>query len=96
MIATIPTFQVLGPQQTPPFDIHYHRGRYFIGLLLYADDNHILLAIHQSVQLQPILSDEFTEAFGLNINLNKTKSLCINTSAALPSTINSSKWECPH
>jgi hypothetical protein len=56
-----------------------------VGPLLYTNDNLTPLALESSDQLRPILSlyNEFTAVSGLNININKTMALCINTPAPL-------------
>jgi hypothetical protein len=53
-----------------------------VGPILYADDNLTPLAVQNADQIQSILRlyDEYTGVSGLNINVNKTTALCINTS----------------
>jgi hypothetical protein len=53
-----------------------------VGPILYADDNLTPLAVQNADQIQSILQlyDEYTGVSGLNINVNKTTALCINTS----------------
>ncbi len=56
-----------------------------VGPLLYADDNLMPLSLADATQLQPILAlyEEYTGVSGLYINITKTSTLCINTSAQL-------------
>ncbi len=53
-----------------------------VGPILYADDNLTPLAIQIADQIQSILQlyEQYTGVSGLNINVNKTTALCINTS----------------
>ncbi len=53
-----------------------------VGPILYADDNLTPLAIQNVDQIQSILQlyDQYTGVSGLNVNVNKTTALCINTS----------------
>jgi hypothetical protein len=56
-----------------------------VGPVLYADDNLTPLALEAADQLRPLLSlyNEYTGVNELNININKTTALCINTSAPI-------------
>jgi hypothetical protein len=53
-----------------------------VGPILFADDNLTPLVIQHADQIQSILQlcDQYTGVSGLNINVNKTTALCINTS----------------
>jgi hypothetical protein len=53
-----------------------------VGPVLYADDNLTPLALNSAEQIQPILGiyDQYTGVSGLNINVQKSTALCINTS----------------
>jgi hypothetical protein len=52
-----------------------------VGPILYADDNLMSLALQHADQIQPILQlyEQYTGVSGLNINVRKSKALCINT-----------------
>jgi hypothetical protein len=56
-----------------------------VGPILYADDNLTPLSLANAEQIQPILDlyDQYTGVSGLNINVNKSTALCINTDEAL-------------
>ncbi len=53
-----------------------------VGPILYADDNLTPLAVQNADQIQSILHlyDQYTGVSGLNVHVNKTTALCINTS----------------
>ncbi len=52
------------------------------GPQLFADDNQLPLSLTTSQQITPITDtyDDFRRVSGLNINMSKSKALCINTS----------------
>ncbi len=58
-----------------------------VGQVLYAEENPPPLVIDQ-LRLLLASYDEHTEVSGLNININKTTALCINTSAPFVSNLN--------
>jgi hypothetical protein len=56
-----------------------------VGPILYADDNLTSLLLTHAEQIQPLLElyDQYTGVSGLNINVDKSTALCINTDDAL-------------
>jgi len=55
------------------------------GPQLFADDNQLPLSLTTSQQITPIIDtyDDFRRVSGLNVNINKTAALCINTPEAV-------------
>jgi hypothetical protein len=73
------------------------RGNTSVGPTLFADDNFDPLSIRSATDIQPIIDlyKKYTMVSGLNINIRKTTTLCINTPLEIVQGLNQIGIETP-